>query len=308
MTDSIGFGKYKGLGLSQLIETDMGYAKWLIKTQPKCMPRRTYDKLYQLINTHLEYTNPVINTAYYKSDLYKEFGIAYKTLFTERFKDIPTNILEKSFTDDAIDSFLRSDCCIAPDSKCNPWDLPSFEDFDKKFQPLKDLVVSQLEKDKVEKRPSRRLVNYWAHLSEFTPFIKRESGFNGTGKWLVYLNKIDEDIDGNTELDRCWNIIVKNAQSLFNFDTIQYSAKVSTMRPNPNSTNTNDGVIILYCSEKHKTAMITEFRKLYDYAKPIYWKSNDATFSNAYAKDGTKASSDVSYPEIRTVACTISHV
>ncbi len=299
MTDILSFGKYKGTSLYDLVNDDIGYANWIIRIKPACASKYQINKLTQLINNIIY--DDIINNAYYNSELYKEFKCNVEVFITHKYSSIPKDIIDSIIDDTYICEILNThtgtlySISTIVDNVEYKIMTPTLNDFDTKFQKLAEMQRTQIENDKTELRPSRRISMYWAHLSDYVNIKYSHKHTNESGKWMLFLNKIKEDENGYTELDRCWKLIIDNYKDLFEYDGEWFSAKVSTRRPNPNSNSPTDGVIILYCSEKYKTDMINKIRRLYKYDKPIYWKL-DSWAGNKYSKDGIKSSSDVSYP------------
>jgi len=310
MSDIITFGKYKGKTLSELLSIDLSYANWILDKNIKCMPEDQLKKLKEMLHSdgYNISSDSLLSSAYYNTSLYAKLKHTLQSKLSEtKTEDDDDDIDYDDYMENILCSIVEFDDEYYYDP-INTFIYKTIDDLDDGFIELRKLKIKQSHEDTTnKKRPSRCITQYWRYIRELVDFSNRPSeshedmsGFmsgdtpnNKMGKWLVFLNKIKEDEEGYTELDRCWNLIAENHNYLFTYGKVKFTAKVSTRRPNPNSRNKVDGVIILYCTEKYKTKMIERFLSIYKYDKQIYWKLD---CNNNYAKDNVKASDDVFYP------------
>lgn len=103
----------------------------------------------------------------------------------------------------------------------------------------------------------------------------------GEGKWMLFYNKIIQDSNGLTELDKMWKLINKKYKS-------KYSIKCSTCLCNPNTNNYTDGVIIIYSKLSDKDYIIKKIHDIVTLTSKVFWKNNNC---NVYSKDGYITSS-----------------
>ena len=123
-------------------------------------------------------------------------------------------------------------------------------------------------------QPSKINNSYWI-------FNKRSLTTIGSGKWCLFYDKIIEDNDGLTELDKMYQKIINNYNS-------KYNIKCSTNLYNPNTIENNtNGVIILYTGYDDKYTIIQEIDKIIQLKPIVYWKSND---NYTYSKNNIKSS------------------
>jgi len=293
MSDIIRFGKHNGKSLEYIYKYERGYANWLLKEKPVSMPIHQYQQLEEL---HLEQlksleTDNILSKAYYNTALYRELVKDVRTYINNKYPIISADIqFDNSIICEMIAGISDNKYYIDGINV----EIPRLDIFDTKFEELRRLQKEQLESDKAEVRPSHKVCKFDINLNEFCDIHKNVPL---SGKWMIYLNKIKEDEEGYTEIDRCWRIIVQNAPYIFTYGNKCFTANVSTRRHNPTSNSGIDiGVILLNCDDEYKHEMITRFRSLYTYNKEIYWKSDEATRNGVYAKYNMRASSDVSYP------------
>jgi len=129
------------------------------------------------------------------------------------------------------------------------------------------------------KLPSEVTDSYWITTSSNKPYSKSTIH---VGKWLIFVDK--------KEIDEVWKKIRNATEN----GVLGSDSKVSTMKPNPNSTNSSEGVICVYTydgqDEDDVMRIREELRKL-GITKKIPYKSDIDTFSGKYkVKGDTKIS------------------
>lgn len=126
------------------------------------------------------------------------------------------------------------------------------------------------------KLPSEVHDSYWIYTSSNKPYHKRTAR---NGKWLVFVDK--------QEIDEVWKKIKVATEN----GLLGSSAKVSTMRPNQNSTNASKGVICVYTYDWKDEADVMrireELRKV-GITNKIPYKADADTFAGKYQVKGDK--------------------
>jgi len=129
------------------------------------------------------------------------------------------------------------------------------------------------------KLPSEVNDSYWITASSNKPHPRSTIH---VGKWLIFVDK--------KEIDGVWRKIRNATEN----GVLGSNSKVSTMRPNPNSTDSSKGVICVYTydwqDEDDAMRIREELRKL-GITEKIPYKSDIDTFSGKYkVKGDTKIS------------------
>lgn len=110
---------------------------------------------------------------------------------------------------------------------------------------------------------------------------KLKSMYCGNGKWMLFYEK--------KLFNEKWNIATK----LFRQNKLKniISMKCSTNCNNPRASSPNEGVIILYCDTDNKFDIINagnNILKLFNYDKPMYYKTNKQTREGTIATGSIK--------------------
>jgi len=137
-----------------------------------------------------------------------------------------------------------------------------------------------LEKFKLKKLPSETYDCYWLGCKTY-PYYENEypkDTING-GKWLIFRSK--ERIDKQWEKIRLGTIL----------GFLGNRAKVSTAKPNPNSSDSKSFVICVYTydsNDKKDVKRIRKELKNLGIKEVIRYKTNKSTLEGKYANKGFK--------------------
>lgn len=128
-----------------------------------------------------------------------------------------------------------------------------------------------------ERKPSNERREYWlfAERKVGSYPVHTERG----GKWLIFVS--------SDEVDEVWQKIKQAVEE----GKLGNTAKVSTAKPNPNSTDSSKHVICVYTHDAHDETDVhvirSSLRKL-SVANKIPYKTGDATLQGKYRKLGDK--------------------
>jgi len=128
-----------------------------------------------------------------------------------------------------------------------------------------------------KKLPSETFDCYWIAVQTLAPKIPKEINHNG-GKWLIFRSK--------EKIDKLWEKI--RLRTILGF--LGNSAKVSTAKPNPNSSS-KSFVICVYTydsNDKKDVKRIRKELKNLGIKEVIRFKTNKATLEGKYANKGFK--------------------
>lgn len=126
------------------------------------------------------------------------------------------------------------------------------------------------------KRPSSTTDGYW--ILARGPKSRRGPGLN-PGKWLIFVSR--------TEIDASWERVVKALGE----GLLGPEAKVSTARPNPNSSDPSKHVICVYTHDGDDEADVRRVRAaLRDIGitAKISYKTDAATLAGRYENRGSR--------------------
>ena len=290
----ISFGKYKNQTIDWLVQNDVNYCKWAIENLTNSNSstikslikqlKEKYDKTYANCINFAE-SDKLLQTAWYTKNSAKKL-LKYDldpSLSTFSEDHLKKPIFEDEDVD-LIDYLDYLGICV----KNNRDALDKIHDLGltindkiikrkiaKSAIALRPIYDKNRKWDKKQIHPTKIILKNWL----FPKTIKNI----GTGKWCLYFDKMNEDENGLTELDRNYLILKENYGKI----TKQFDFKCSTRKPNPNAGNDNtNGVIIIYCDENTRDKIIKKIDKLLCLKGKIYWKEH----SNSYAKTGVKAS------------------
>lgn len=128
-----------------------------------------------------------------------------------------------------------------------------------------------------ERQPTKEKREYWL-------FAERKVGSypehtDRGGKWLIFVP--------SDAVDEVW----QNVKRAVEEGKLGGTAKVSTAKPNPNSTDLSSHVICVYTYDASDEADVRQIRSSLrdlDITSKIPYKTDDATFQDKYRKSGDK--------------------
>ena len=109
--------------------------------------------------------------------------------------------------------------------------------------------------DSQQNLPSKMILNFWVFPKNITKLNM------GSGKWCLFYNRINEDENGLTELDKNYLFLLKKYDTI----TTKFTFKCSTRRINQDNIGSDDfrnGVIIIYCDELTRDEIIQKIDDL----------------------------------------------
>ena len=134
-----------------------------------------------------------------------------------------------------------------------------------------------MEKDTVDTRqPSQVKDDYWIRASRQQGSYP-EATVEGSGKWMVFVSR--------EQIDTVWSTIAEAIRQ----GRLGRTAKVSTARPNPNSTDPNKHVICIYTYDYEDVEDVKRIRatlRELGITWKIPYKTDVATYAGQYQVRG----------------------
>ncbi|KAF9179242.1 hypothetical protein BGZ50_007132 [Haplosporangium sp. Z 11] len=134
--------------------------------------------------------------------------------------------------------------------------------------------------------PSQTVDEYW--LWAESPSNKDFMDSSRTGKWMLFYDK--------SVLDEKWAAVKR----LLEQELLGDSAKCSTAKENPNSTNPDLGVIIVYTNDyldqEDVYRIAAVLHEKMEYNRTMYYKTDEQTLAGEYSKYGSQKTHIYSYP------------
>ena len=292
------FGKHKGKTLEEIEHADPSYIDWLLSlSDPKRIKIQQQCKLIKNKRNDVLCEDKYLKNAWYSQpaaeilvkyhldpSLCGFWGLGVDKQ-VEMFESVTASTMEKAALAEYTKQIGHEQ---SPENAYSfLWDnnlLFSVDDslfkveIAKAALSLRECVKNNQDQDSINREiPSKLILPYWCKCR---PESSGKKDNEGTGKWLLFYDKLLEDERGLTELDRAYMTLSAHCQQI----SEQFYFKCSTRRPNPNSNNVHSGVICYYCDENSRDSVILKIHELLRLECTVYWKSH----SSLYSKDGHK--------------------
>jgi len=288
------FGKYKGWEMQQVVNSDPGYVQWALSAFANNAGPNQVEFL-DYIKTHCademdDKEDPFLRDAWYldsraqclieqglepdlkpsiETDIMSVVHCEVEAISIETYKSLLDQDLLRQYTGDPESDFIVM--TATQKYYLKPEIVNAAMALHDKYRRNKQADEPHL----IAGTPSKVIAQYW--------ISHRVGSNNSPGKWTLFFNRMKERADGLTDFDVCYRLLRDNSDSIAGLS----SFKVSTRRPNSNTSNKVDGVVVAYCGEQEREYVIRQLATLLSLKNgKYYWKYH----SQQYAKDGVKAS------------------
>jgi len=288
------FGKYKGRAMQEVLDSDPSYARWVLSALAGDATRNQADFMAYIKEHLVDYSDyskdPLLKDAWYldsRAKVLNQHGLDPELCsYTETPEIVCCGV--EAISGEAYRSMLDQDLLRQQGNAVDP-ELDFVVHLSTGIYFLKPEIVNAALTLREKYRENERADKL--HISAGTPsrVINRYWLSDGgicnisTGKWTLFFDRRKENADGLTDLDICYRLLREKSAHVGD----KFSFKVSTRRPNSNTTDQQKGVVVVYCSEDNRVDILLKLARLLSLKHgKYYWKYHTAR----YAKDGVKAS------------------
>jgi hypothetical protein len=271
------FGKYKGSTFREVYENDKNYSLWCLDNFSKSNDnqRQFCEYVTELMNKGDKVTDKLLKKAWYNQpeaailkkynideiDLDDYNGVAPELLIAENEIDLEDYKKQIAVTTKKNMDIILSGKKI---SGVRYYMTPEIVNAKLQLYPTYLRNVKQDNNYMDLKVPSKVITIHW-----LSPQNIKTS--HGDGKWYLFFDRLTEDENKLTLLDKNFQIICNNYKKIMSHKDVTYEMKCSTLRPGESSSKT-EGVILIYTSEKDRDIIIDQVRRYIYYPKTAFWK------------------------------------